>query len=289
MKKILAVVSALALTVSALPVLAQSPTSVNAQLTTPGTTQTLLLPAAADHAGVISLGTAIDPQSGKLVEGYAIVRYKPTTAKPNNPGGGHGGNSSGDGSTCYAFLSKEAKWKTIEPWLINPDNTQGLDENTIAAVAATSVTKWEDAADGIVNDSNFLNILGVGSITSATLQADTVSPDGTNEVYFGSIADANAIAVTIVWGIFGGPLSGRELIEWDQIYDQVDFDWSLSGETNKMDFENIATHELGHTFGLADLYTAGCAEETMYGYGSEGEIKKQDLNLGDITGISKLY
>jgi|SRR3989344_519643 len=289
MKKILAVVSALAVAISALPVLAQSPAGTNAQLATPGTTQTLVLPAAAGNAKVISLGTAIDPQSGRLVEGYAIIKHKPATAKPSNPGNGHGGNNGGGGSTCYAFLAKDAKWKTNEPWLINPSNSQGLDENTLAATVATSIAKWEDAADGTVDDNGFLDIIGSGNTTSAILEADTTNPDGANEVYFGSIADANAIAVTIVWGIFGGPPAGRELVEWDQIYDQTDFDWSLSGETDKMDVENIVTHELGHTFGLADLYTTECADETMYGYGTEGETKKRDLNTGDIIGINKLY
>ena len=55
-----------------------------------------------------------------------------------------------------------------------------------------------------------------------------------------------------------------------------------------MDFENIATHELGHAVGLGDLYN-DCTEETMYGYASYGETKKRTLEAGDITGIKKLY
>ena len=69
----------------------------------------------------------------------------------------------------------------------------------------------------------------------------------------------------------------------------VDFDWSDSGEAGKMDFENIATHELGHSVGLDDLYNSGCSAETMYGYASEGETNKRTLELGDITGVSELY
>jgi predicted Zn-dependent protease len=56
-----------------------------------------------------------------------------------------------------------------------------------------------------------------------------------------------------------------------------------------MDLRNIATHELGHAVGLADLYENACSEETMYGYSSEGETKKRDLNDGDITGLQQLY
>jgi len=56
-----------------------------------------------------------------------------------------------------------------------------------------------------------------------------------------------------------------------------------------MDFPNIATHELGHSFGLNDLYTDGCSTQTMYGYADYGEIDKRDLEDGDIQGIWELY
>ena len=60
-------------------------------------------------------------------------------------------------------------------------------------------------------------------------------------------------------------------------------------EANKMDFDNIATHELGHSVGMADLYTNGCSEQTMYGYATYGETKKRSLEDGDINGVRKLY
>ena len=56
-----------------------------------------------------------------------------------------------------------------------------------------------------------------------------------------------------------------------------------------MDLQNIAVHELGHSFGLADIYSSSCAEVTMYGYSTEGETKKRTLEQPDITGIQKLY
>jgi len=93
--------------------------------------------------------------------------------------------------------------------------------------------------------------------------------------------------------VFRGRPSDRKLVEWDQIYDQVDFDWSLDCDaedcSNKMDFDNIATHEDGHSAGMGDLYEDQCSEQTMYGYASYGEVKKRTLELGDITGISDLY
>jgi len=224
--------------------------------------------------GVFSLGTAIDVD-GRIVEGFMFV-YRKENAKPPWAGGGNGKG----GSTCYTFLAKGAKWKSLESWIVNPVNNQDLDSNFVFSNLAADIQKWED--------KSLTNIVGDGSATNNSLIADTASTDGVNEVYFGSIADPGVIAVTIIWGIFYGPPSGRELVEWDQVYDQVDFAWSATGEAGKMDFENIATHELGHAVGMGHPDNT-CTEETMYAYSDYGETKKRDLNTGDTGGINSLY
>lgn len=279
-----AVLLSLVLLLAASPVWAK-PHFSTANLTTPGTERTLILPTPADNSPVISLGTAVDPQSGKLVEGLAIIHYKKAfTHKPNHNPGDKGVKT----TACYSFLSNGAKWKAVEPWVVNPANSRGLTDDFVFNNLTANIAKWEDATDGVINGSG-LDVLGQGATTSATLVADTSSPDNQNEVYFANVSSPGAIAVTIVWGIFSGPPFARELVEWDQVYDDMDFDWSSSAEAGKMDFENIATHELGHSVGLADLYEQTCAEETMYGYADYGETKKRDLNAGDLTGMNKLY
>jgi hypothetical protein len=230
---------------------------------------------------VFSLGNAIDPQTGGIVEGYMIIHRKKGEARS----GGQGGAKA---PTCYGYLADGAKWKTVEPWVMNTANTRGVDGATAFSIISNSISKWEDASDGVVGNGVFSNILGNGSTTSATLVADNSTPDNLNEVYFGSIVDASAIAVTTVWGNFGGPTRSRQLSEWDMVFDQVKFDWGTNGAVNKMDLENIATHELGHAVGMADLYNS-CTLETMYGYGTEGQTIKRDLNTGDIQGLNNLY
>ncbi|MBI4004963.1 matrixin family metalloprotease [Candidatus Roizmanbacteria bacterium] len=227
------------------------------------------------------LGKAKD-KDGKEVEGYAIIHYKDEKAK----GGGSTRNKS---TQCYGFLADGAKWKAVEPWVVNPLNSRGLLDSFIFDNVTSDIAKWEDAADGTVGNGGGIDILGNGVVTQDVLVADTVSPDNVNEVYFADVTDSNAIAVTIVWGIFSGPPFQRSLVEWDQVYDDVDYDWSSSGEVAKMDFENIATHELGHSVGMKDLYTTSCSQETMYGYASNGETIKRDLNAGDVKGINSLY
>ena len=238
------------------------------------TERTFSLPPQASEVspGVYYLGKASD--EGRLVEGYAFVHYRPGYVKPPSPG------KSSEDSTFYRYLAKGAKWKTTEPYIVDPTNTEGLSKTFVRRNIATDIGKWERAAGkDILGDQTSGYVDGV----------DEISPDNKNEVMFGSIDEENVIAVTIVWGYFSAPVPFRELIEWDQVYDQVDYDWSSSGEAGKMDFENIATHELGHSFGMGDLYNPPSSEQTMYGYAGFGETIKRDLASGDILGISSLY
>ena len=247
--------------------------------------------------GVFYLGTAID--NGRLVEGYAMF-VKPVTECGNRicepgenarkcpedcEGNGNGGT---DTSSCYGFLAREAKWKTVEDWVVNPTNTRELDGTFVFDNLILDIEKWETAAG--------VNILGIGLSTNEVLEADLITTDGQNEVYFADIDYDGVIAMAIIWGYFSGPPFARELVEWDMVFDDVNFDWGEcepDGETCKineqMDFENIATHELGHAVGLGDLYNTECSEVTMYGYSNNGETKKRDLEPADITGIQELY
>lgn len=239
-------------------------------LNTPGISKDMHMP---NKANVTSLGTAIDPSTGQLVEGFMITHPRKSNKKPDGVRGGPRG-----GTTCYGYLANDAKWRNVENWVVNTGNTS-LDSNFIFTTLASGIQKWEDAAS--------FNILGTGNITTTTLVADESSPDNVNEVYFDEL-DPGTIGVTIVWGIFGGKPANRKLVEWDQIYNTY-YTWSESGEAGKMDFESIATHELGHSVGMGDLYDSECSLETMYGYGDFGEIYARDLHDGDIAGVSKLY
>lgn len=276
-KKIFALQAAIALLAQTIPAFAAPPVFVNATVMPSGHSVVIPETAARVAENVFYLGSAQDPAGGGPVDGYAIVHYEKGAVQ------GVGAAKSG-GPRCYTFLARGAKWRALESWLVNPTNTRGLPDPFVADTLASSIVKWEDAADGIVGNGIGTDILGAGSATTSLLSADTAAPDGRNEAYFADVADAGAIAITIVWY----NRFTKTLVEWDQVYDDVDFDWSASGEPGKMDFENIATHELGHSVGLGDLYNS-CAEETMYGYADFGETKKRDLNAGDIAGANALY
>jgi hypothetical protein len=116
--------------------------------------------------------------------------------------------------------------------------------------------------------------------------------DGKNDIYFAPLASDNAIAMTTVWYY----TSTKEIVEAD-IQMNTNMRWGIDADgegkkftlTNAYDIRNIATHEIGHVCGLADLYTGRSSELTMYGYGALGEVKKDSLGAGDIAGLVKLY
>lgn len=247
-----------------------------------------------DHAkeiapGIFSLGTTI--HEGQVVEGFVVFHHRE----------GHGGGPpdrggvEDDTNSCFDFIGdRNQKWKTIEPWVINTENNGGLVRADILGHFNNDIAQWENAAGK--------EILGVGSETTKDLEADFVEPDKINEVYFAKIVEpdgstGNVIAMNIVWMNIRGP---PVIFEWDQVYDDDAFAWSFDGESDKMDFDNVATHEIGHATGMAHpiiQYDSDgfpdkddpCRFETMYAFTEDGDTDGRDLNDGDIAGIQKLY
>jgi len=182
--------------------------------------------------------------------------------------------------TCYAFLGKYGKtylkWTTLPvKYVINPVNpVQTLDETFVTSAVGTSAETW-DAATG----QEIMNGYTVDNTVVYGVQ------DYKNAITFGNYPTAGVIAVTAVWY---NPAT-KAIVEFDVMFD-TDWTWGDAAlDSAKMDLQNIATHELGHGVGLADVYDSVCSLVTMYGYSDYGEIIKRTLEQPDITGLQKLY
>ena len=227
--------------------------------------------------GVFDLGqSTVD---GNVVQGYAFVDYKDKFT--HRPGHNKGGVNRTTATTCFSLLAKGSRWKIAEQYTLATTNADGMSDAFVSSVIETSFNTWG-------NEVTF-DVFGTRNITAAVDGADTNSPDGKNEVMFGDISSSGVIAVTIVWGIFAGPPGGRELVEFDMVFDDVDFDFGDAAlNATLMDLQNIATHEDGHVLGLGHP-SDSCTEETMFRFADVGETKKRTLNAGDIAGVHELY
>jgi len=183
-------------------------------------------------------------------------------------------------TTCYAFMGKYGKrylkWGDGDlPVIctINPSNPYGLTEAFVTGAISAGADEWD-------------------WFTTTELLSEETGP-GTayrnqnyvNGISFGNYySDPGIIGACTVWY---SPAT-KQIVEFDIIF-ETDFEWGdADAYPSVMDLQNIATHELGHALGLADVYE-GCPEVTMYGYSGEGETKKRTLEEPDVTGILILY
>lgn len=231
--------------------------------------------------GVFDLGTT--NVNGEVLQGYMFVDYKKGFShKPQHGGGANGGSS------CFAFLSSGARWKNTEPYVLDTTNSDGMTAEFVDLVTALSLDAWDSQVT--------FEIFGNRNLSGVVDGVDTSAPDNKNEIFFGDISDPGVIAVTITWGVFSGPPQVRKLVEFDAVFDDLDFLWGDAGPTSEtslgntsiMDYNNIAAHEFGHAAGMSHP-SDSCTEETEYRFGEEGETKKRTLNAGDIEGVKKLY
>jgi hypothetical protein len=98
---------------------------------------------------------------------------------------------------------------------------------------------------------------------------------------------ATVIAANAFWIIDVGAF--WQVVENDVSFNGYHYTWSDSGQKDKMDVRNIATHEFGHNLVLDDLKDGRWSEVTMYAYSAAGETKKRTLHQDDINGIRFIY
>ncbi|MEM2098899.1 MAG: matrixin family metalloprotease [Candidatus Bathyarchaeia archaeon] len=188
-----------------------------------------------------------------------------------------------------------AKWKTLPVTLeVNPANSYGLASEFVLEAIGMAAEEWDDGKYSISDADASTTWTGVAvNLISNTIEItnkgyndlawDSSKLDGKNTILWGDYPQEGVIAVTIIWST----RATKAIVEFDMVLD-VNFAWG-NGESDKMDLQNIVTHELGHGLGLGDVYLTAANQETMYGYATEGETIKRSLYKGDMTGITKLY
>lgn len=151
--------------------------------------------------------------------------------------------------------------------------------SNLASISANAFSVWKDAVPGKVNFTR-------GSNTSVNKSRY----DGQNIVAWGRTS-ASALAVTYTRYYTSSGL----VVDVDTVFNKS-YAWSWTDPSNTCslysnayDAQDILTHELGHWMGLDDHYTPDYINNTMYGYGSKGEIKKDTLTTGDKANLNLIY
>ena len=163
-------------------------------------------------------------------------------------------------------------------------NTNGAPDGALGEVS-TAFDAWDD-------------------VTAADLFLDAVATtvsgiklDTQNTVSWVKIVPRNIIAMVSIWyEDDSNPLTLDPVVEFDMVFNAL-LKWGIDtdgeGEEHELDnaFDvlNIATHEVGHVAGLADLYEEQYRQLTMYGYGGLTETLKISLEVGDIAGVQEIY
>lgn len=156
------------------------------------------------------------------------------------------------------------------PSLIGATNAANLTSNAFSTWSATNVGHK------------------VSFVAGSNTPTNKAALDGQNIIAWGR-TQGSALAVTYTWY----NQSTGEVAENDTIFNSR-FAWEWSSQANcaysgYYDAQDILTHELGHWMGLDDNYASAYVNNTMYGYGSTTEVKKDTLATGDLTAVNSIY
>ena len=131
----------------------------------------------------------------------------------------------------------------------------------------------------------------VNLVRGADTSTSRSSYDGHNVVTWGRTS-GTALATTYTWYYTDTGVAA----ETDTVFNNK-FAWEWANQAtnpgcayqNYYDAQNILTHELGHWLGIDDNYDASFTNNTMYGYGSPTEVKKNSLSGGDVNAVNGIY
>ncbi len=169
-------------------------------------------------------------------------------------------------------IGAEIKWQsTSETAYVNASGGPG---ESLSAVQAAMQT-WT-----AVPSSAFSFVYGG---TTSKTDSDYGNNDGQNIICFGPMGVNGTLAENTFWFYSSG-----QMVDSD-IQFNTSYPYATDGNSSSYDVQSLATHEMGHSLSLGDLYGPSDVEKTMYGYGTRGDLSKRTLHQDDIDGVTYLY
>jgi len=221
---------------------------------------------------LVSMFLVVAVAASKPICSIVYVHKEDNFAKPSWAGKPDKGDPEG-----FEVMLRGYKWKDTPINYVIDAQGSGITNVVFGSAISDAAAEWDSYTS--------TDLFGSYSIvTDATFDDEQNELDGRNEFLFGDL-DTNIIAVCVTWFT----RVGRQIFEFDIMFN-TDYTWGdATSVSSVMDLQNIATHEIGHGLGLADLTDVEWELNTMFGFAGAGEIKKRTLEPGDIAGIQKLY
>jgi hypothetical protein len=173
---------------------------------------------------------------------------------------------------CTTFLTASAYSK--KGWKISSGKTLIPHTNfsaTSVAQMSNSVLQWNNEAGS--------TLVAIHTITHNTTGYWT---NDSNNYIYREDAGVGYLAETSTWRN-----SSNQVTEFD-ININIYYPWANSAQPNYYDLYSVFLHEIGHPFGLGDLYNSSDSAAVMY-YGIGTNQAKRSLTQDDKLGIADIY
>jgi len=199
---------------------------------------------------------------------------------------------------CAAPIRHGARMRHSSGYVLHTDNNSGLSARQVVDAVETGIDAWRCVFAA-------LNVEPLGPLSGVVEQATEPivfdRPTGQNHIGFGKLhmpdgTEDETLGVTVSFGTFNADRpSDRYLAEFKTLYNDA-YTWANCADshsdcerTGAIDLQSIAVHEMGHAFGLDDLYASECSQATMYWSSPPGDTSKRSLEADDIGGMRLLY
>jgi uncharacterized protein (TIGR03437 family) len=164
---------------------------------------------------------------------------------------------------------------------LNPAGSDDVPFSQVEAAIAASFQTWENLPDCSIAFTRGENRSESGGRNDGIFQIywreDSTIDDG--------LDISGALAVTRMFTFVGGGRDG-EIADVSMTFNGKSVTWGTDGSASRVDIAEVATHEIGHSFGLDH---APIGASTMFPRTGPGSIRNRSLSLDDQIAASVLY
>ena len=187
-------------------------------------------------------------------------------------------------SSCCAFVGNRGHWSDRDM--------------PVKVFASPDLTSHFTAAHGLWKSaSNGIDLLGAVFETSSVLttqEATLARQQNINTLGWAQIADViidgesrTPLATVTVWF---ATAALNHIIHYDmRLNSRVATIGDAVANPNKHDKRGLIVHEVGHIFGLGDLFFSGCSSTVMYGFMSLGDAAGRTMDSTTTACVLNLY